>query len=517
MSSHRLVAASDKPTFRNTAPPFSNFDFVDSRYGSQSAIRRILSQARSYGCQTIVVENIPPVGILEEDNKEIAELRSDFQPGNLQRLSFWTEHFTTPEDVATSSTGAFLGYAILKQDLINGYGPIWYVFESVVIQYPHEHNCVHGATEFDVRVCDTYFTVTGILYCQQNGVNKACAQVALRSLLAMHLSSRDISYHNINSLAGVENPSLGLSVGQMRKVFEGCGIGYYDIAYQGLNPEARKHLPPYQKLVYAGIESGGGALLGFRLSGENMEEDVRHIIPLFGHTFNQDAWVPRAESAYFHIGENTRYLPSESWVSSFIGHDDNFGSNFCIPRLYVEPEQVDYVAELYLDGCKYSGVVAESIAVDYLYSVLPELAGNNLSWLTRLITHVRSQEVVLRAIAVTSKEYVKHWQSVKDWDGNQEDKELCNSMKDDLPSLLWLVEISMPELFPSNLHKVGEIVLDATKTRTNERDFSLFVWARVPGSIIPFQELGSDGTPNFGHIRSDLASHVPLYGYEHTL
>ncbi len=242
-----------------------------------------------------------------------------------------------------------------------------------------------------------------------------------------------------------------------------------------------------------------------------MTEEERHIIPLFGHTFNQDAWVPRAESAYFHVGEDTRYLPSESWVSSFIGHDDNFASNFCVPRLYINPDQVDYVAELFLDNCNYSGAVAEIIAVDYLYSILPELSRSPLSWLNRLITYVDGQEVVLRAVTVTADEYIKHWKSITDWEGNKEDENLCDTMKADLPEQLWMVEISVPELFPANLHKVGEIVLDATRPHGTERDFSLFVWARVPGSVLSLQDISSDGIPNFAHIRSELVSHTPLF------
>ena len=61
---------------------------------------------------------------------------------------------------------------------------------------------------------------------------------------------------------------------------------------------------PYQKFLYAGIESGGGALLGFKFGGPGAKGE-KHLIPFFGHTFNKDIWVSNADPAYFHVGEQT--------------------------------------------------------------------------------------------------------------------------------------------------------------------------------------------------------------------
>ncbi len=240
MSSHRLAVASQSPIFINTSPPFSNFDFVDNLFGDRPAIRRILSQARSYGCQTMIIEDIPAKGILAEDNAEISDLFSAFRPGGLKRLSFWKASLSSSENVSEANPDSLLGYAILKQDFSN-----WYVFESVIIKYPHKHNCVHGANEFRVRIADSIFSVRGVLYCQQNGFNKSCAQVALRSLLATRDPFQDISYRQINCWAGVKEPGRGLSVPQMQKVLKNYGIGFYNVDYQqaGLTTEEREKLP----------------------------------------------------------------------------------------------------------------------------------------------------------------------------------------------------------------------------------------------------------------------------------
>ena len=518
MCSHRLAEPSDIQLV-SVAPPFSNFDYVDHEFDGVPSIRRLFSQARSYGCQTLVVETIPPIGVIAEDDAELASLFPDFQRGGLKRVSFWK----TPIENEAALTGAdsrkLLGFAILKRDVVPSRATSrWYVFESVLIKYPHEHNCVRGSKAFHVRVGGRDHSVTGVLYCQQDGLNKSCAQVALRALLGTHFPDRSLSYREINQWAsgGASSfePWNGLNVQQIRRVLDATGVKFLDIDYGGKTPEEREGLPPYQKLVYAGIESGAGALLGFRLRGEGLTTDMRHIIPFFGHTFNQDTWVPHAEAAYFHVGEETRYLPSEAWVSSFIGHDDNFGSNFCVPRHYIGAEQADYVVELLPDGCVYSGSIAEAVAVDYLYSILPELHGNSLPWLGRLVGFVATQQVVLRAICLTAEEYAHHWGRAKDWEGRAENRALLKTVKSQLPQRLWMVEVSAPELFPANLRKVGEIVLDATVQPTSERDFRLFVCARVPGSLLVLKDVSASGIPSFASVGSNLQSHTALFGCE---
>jgi hypothetical protein len=311
----------------------------------------------------------------------------------------------------------------------------WHVFESVFAVTPREHSYVHGTRAYQVVAGQRRFTLSGVLYCQQNALNKACAQVALRSLCSLHLPDTEVSYERINLLArkagGTFDPGKGLGAVQIRAVLQGLGIGFRDVDYTAEPPEYRKELP-YQKLVYAGIESGAGALLGFSLAGPKAAG--RHIIPFFGHTSNQDAWVPNAETEYFHDDENTRYVPSEAWVSSFIGHDDNFGSNFCVPRLYVTSRQVDYVVALLPTGARYCGVVAEAIAVDYLYSILPKLDPSDGRWLGRLIESAGRQDVVLRAVSLTKTEYIRHLRRMTDWSSKSTCPRTCGWSRSLRPS-----------------------------------------------------------------------------------
>ena len=458
------------------------------------------------------MEDIPAEGIVAKENDEIAEYCFDYQMGGLKRLSFWKPSLNDRGEIAGLSRDDLVGYALIKKDIAPSRTvQSWHVFESVFLKYPHEHNYVAGARDFAVRVDATRFEVRGVLYCQQNTLNKACAQVALRSLCSFQVPDLELSFNRINDLAaqvsGPFDPGKGLTVAQIRAVLNGLNIHFHDIDYTLDEDGTLRSDLPYQKFLYAGIESGGGSLLGFQLTGS--EADHRHIVPFFGHTFNQDMWVPNADVAYFKVGEGTRYIPSEAWLSSFIGHDDNFGSNFCVPKLYVRPEHVEYVVELLRGETSYSGTTAEAVGVNYLYSIIDDLGNLTDRWSERLMKYSDNQQVVLRALALKRDEYVRYLRSAQDWHGKREARELREIFAHHLPDWIWVVEVSVPELFPTNLRKLGEIVLDATRPLTATQDYTSFALARLPGVYMLIKKV-DHGKPEFLRVPSKFASHTPL-------
>lgn len=518
LDDHRKTPAEEIEAF-TLAPPFSFFDFIENRFGDYDSIRRIFCLARSFHAESLVFETIPPCGIIAEENEDIQQLFPSYSNTGLIRLSFWKIPVTDPGSSSFLSNDDLAGYAIVKKDTISytsGGLPSshWHVFEAVFPKYDHAHNCVPRPQTYHFSVNGKPFTIWGLLYCQQNSLNKSCAQVAIRSLLSRILPEGDISYRRINKIAGSVHPDFtpqnGLSVRQIRKIFQEFGLLFSDVDYTE-NGDFRKDLP-YQKFAYAGLESGSGALVGFRLTGRNFQEEAKHIIPIYGHTFNKDTLVPNAEISYFRIGENLRYVPSESWTSSFLGHDDNFGPNFSIPRLYLESDKVDYVVEVFRQGICYSGTKAEALAIDILYSLLPCLTECEDKWILRLSAWTKKQQVVLRAQAMTRDEYVSHLRSARDWAGNKEMPEFCDSLANEMALTVWVVEISTPQLFPANERKLGEIVLDATNPLSMEEGASLndvFMFARLPGSYL----FGGDmvgGVPQFTRVESKLKSHTEL-------
>lgn len=519
MDLHRRAMASRVLPFCSD-PPFSCFDWVEANIAQTESIRRCFSLARSLGMRAFIAEDIPAEGIIHEENQELKVLAPDHTMPALKRLSFWTEPISDVAAVFSIDPAALCGYAIVKYDRVPSRSHDgWHVFEAVFRKYPHEHNCVPTQRTYRLRVHETEFTIPGILYAQQNGLNKVCAHVALRTLLSKRVLAGDLSYTEINRLAakampGAYDPAQGLGPPQIRAILRHFKVAFRDIDYaeEEKNSKDIRLTHPFQKFIYAGIESGCGALLGFRMTGPSASSG-KHIIPFFGHTFNKDTWVPDAESAYFDVGGGVGYIPSESWTSSFLGHDDNFGPNLCVPRLYVRPDQAEYVVELLRDGAVYSGVHAEAITLIFLYSLWPHLAKSSNPWMKRLAaaTDHKERRVVLRAVCVSKEAYLEHARGEADWDGKIETASLVTILDQFLPEMLWVVEISLPHLFPANEHKLGEILLNPsipfdTKAPIN---YNLFLLARLPGRIFVLKS-ATGGSPNFMEVPSACESHRAL-------
>lgn len=460
---------------------------------------------------SVVSEEIDAVGLIADENEEIKLIYADHTMDHLRRLTFWKVPITSAADLSHVGSAACIGYALLKQDSTDVLPERkwrWHIFEAVMRPTEFAYSYVPGWNIFKVRCGDEIFEVPGVLYCQQNSLNKACAQVALRSLCSMHVDPAEVSFRRINELAGHSpfDPGQGLEVRQIQAVLNGFEILYTAIDYNTVAAEDRAAFA-YQKFVYAGIESGAGALLGFSV-GPNA---TYHIIPFFGHTLDRDAWVPNAEATYFQIGDETKYIPSESWVSNFVGHDDNFGSNYAIPRVYITPEQAQYVASLYPRPVQYGGVEAEALAVNMLYSVRRKIIPSDLRWHRRAFTAINDQNIVLRPIVISREKYIRHLRDSVDWQQNRESNEVCDGLQTSLPDHLWLVELSVPELFSANLRKLGEILLDASIGLNSDDESRRFILARLPGSYIVQAGADNDGTPKFKFGPSEIKSHTALY------
>lgn len=456
--------------FVNLKRPFSCFGFVEERFGGAPTIHRCFSLARSAECACCIVEQLEDLGLLQDDTNELIQMGYECRPENV-RISFWKKSVETKEDIALLTDEDLYGYAIVRCDGYNSDVPKWYVFEAVLLKYEHKHNCVAYPGVYSLSVGDKSFKITGVMYCQQNELNKRCAQVSLRALLSRVVPGRDVSYAKINNIVSrfckskneEFNPSDGMKVEQIQAVLKAFGIQFKDVDYQCSN-ECESNLKrdlPYSKFLYAGVESGLGALLGFRV--HDKKENTRHIIPIFGHTFNKDSWVSDARRFYFNDKDsNSAYMPSDSWTSSFIGHDDNLGANFCVPRAYVLQDDVDYIVELYRPGVVYSGAIAEAIAFQVLKHLEDQLDTDN-EWISRFLNALDEGNVVLRSVSIEKEKYLEHLRDMRDWKGFRESRDTVKGFRQmKLPSVLWAVEVSLPQLFPATERKIGEIVLDAT-------------------------------------------------------
>lgn len=524
------TAPGNKPKFSPLKRPYSNFDFVEREFDGIASLRRILSQVRQHEGQTMVWEEIQDSEDLKQENEDInIRLRCpNFKPLRTVRLSFFKKNFTTKRGLEHTTEGDFLGYAIIRKICIPCRGDKTWIFESVLKPSQHTNNYIRGDQEWVCSVGGHDFRVRGYLYAQQNTITNVCAHVALRTAVRQFRQD-DMTYREMNELMGVDHVNKkvgdksGLSTRDMIKVLESTGARCMVVNYT--TPGGDKDKIPFQKILYGSIESGFPAIVIFQTADE---PNVCHAIPVFGHTFNRDTWVYRAEPAYFQVGPKTLYIPSESWVSMYIAHDDNWGSNFCIPRGYLHTRRYcDWVASdaksCFMDaGCvayvigtrprdvEMNPIQAEVIGADYLFSMLPQLPDlKHNVWRRRLLEYSNDKQLVLRPVLVRGKQYSEHLSKIRDWDKNQ--LKFLLPIDDDW--WLWIVELSVPELFSANLRKVGEVVLRAEYKPTHFRDFKTFLFARVPG-FFAFYVSGEPQNPDYEFIPCDLTSHVELYGCE---
>ncbi|MEP6668564.1 MAG: hypothetical protein ABJF10_05390 [Chthoniobacter sp.] len=328
-----------------------------------------------------MLEEIRASGAVADENREIRRLYPKYKMRALVRISFWKSKLRKSRLTAVKDDDC-VGYALLKREYCPNHprGPeyedSWHVFEAVFSRPEHPHNYTPCDQQFHFALGGRQIHINGVLYGQQNGLNKVCAQVALRSLCATYLRDAELTYSKINQLAGGTakyTPHGGLDKNQIRSVLTGLNIPFFDFDYTELaesskSPETQL---PFQRIIYSGIESGTGALLGFTMSGPDAG-GLRHIIHCYGHTFNADTWAAVADGDYFHVGEVIKHIPSDAWMSSFIAHDDNYGSNLCVPKTYLRADQANYALLLLPMGFHYNGIYAEA-AGSYYFSSLARI------------------------------------------------------------------------------------------------------------------------------------------------
>jgi hypothetical protein len=487
---------------------FSNFLFVDQNYAAHAVVRRIFSLARKRGFQSVLIEELSAYdcATIADEDAALAKRQPDFTGSLVHRLSFLR---SLPNQAAALSD--FIGGAILKSDSFSGLPqPRRHVYEAVMPppRGASENNFIHCARRYEFRTSAGEFSVDGVLYAQQNDLTFVCAHVALRTALASVLPDGDVAYGQINQLAGVDHETVqvgnggrGLDPAQMEAVLNALNIAYEKIIHE---PHQQLNLPTdYQRHLYGCIESGAPALLGFEFDDPAAlpGEAGRHIIPVFGHTFNEDAWVPEAQRSYFASGLS--YYPSESWLSAFVAHDDNFGPYYCLPRNFLRKENFRIILALKRFPTLFSSLEAETLAFGYAQILSKIFDKTGHDWFDRFSIFARLGSLVIRAQCLTRDDYLAHLGALEDWQGRRLEDWLRTYFRNSLPDYFWMAELSAPELFTATRHKFGELLIAAD--RQPATDLSLLLAARLPGHAL----LRHGGNLTVQH--TGLAGHSQLF------
>lgn len=538
--------------------PFSNFSFIDRHFSTTGCLRRIMSQVRRHGGKTMVFEKLDVTKALDlsEENEDIRLRVPSFKSSKAFRLSFFNKSFNTLNALDSVKPSDIIGYAIVKKDElpdkvdehpVNGIR----IYESVIRGSERPNNFIRGAQKWKFSVNGFPLEVNGYLYAQQNALTNCCAHVALRTVAAGFHRAGDMTYREMNQLSGINKGEIeglpdglpaidhinrkisvhgGLCPIEMAHILDAIGAKCFRMEYMDVqNPLT----PPFENYLYGSLESGYPAIVGFESGPEQ-----HHAIPVFGHTFNEDTWVPSAERTYFRIGEKTVYIPSHSWLSTFIGHDDNHGSNFCIPRHFLrtrpacdkveKPEVVPckresrcvaYVIGTFPGTVKVDSAEAEAMGVDYLEPLLKQLLEQGQEWLKRLRAYFKGAFSVFRPVLIDSQQYIKHLGLVTDWEGNKiakaDIRAIDNIFQEYKLNHLWMIELSVPNLFEGNRRKIAEVLITAEIEADPDHRFDNYIMARLPGWFAFLKNVDGSG-PRFMFRSSIVKSHVELYLCEET-
>ncbi|MDB6041372.1 MAG: hypothetical protein JWM99_5213 [Verrucomicrobiales bacterium] len=484
---------------------FSNFIYIDRNYDSNLVLRRIFSLARKLQFRSLLVEQIDGADckLLDEENEQLAVRKSAFKGSIVHRLSFFKNAKGTHPNADD-----FLGYVIYKRDFFSDVAsPTVHIFESVTRPFRQkaQNNFIEPLRKYRVNTCIGAFEVEGVLYAQQNALTFVCAHVALRTVLASVLPAGDVSYRVLNDLVGVDHKTRqlgGLGPVDFEKIFSHFGLHFQKSIHE---PSQNLILPTdYQRDLYGLIESGVPAILGFELGSPQTAGAVpqRHAIPVIGHTFNEDTWLPQADQAYF--GGRLAYYPSENWLSTFVIHDDNFGPYLCLPRHFLKKDNFRLLYGIKKQHTEFSAVQAEAFAFDCFLAIAKHMSAGG-EWFVRFSSFAIRNWLVLRTMLVEKAQYLGHLRLLRDWEGNPLQQSAISEIETLLPDSFWMIEASAPELFASSRRKFGEILLNKDKPLSS--GFELIIAARLPGLMA----LAESGKLRVEKI--SLVGHSSLFTY----
>ena len=210
-------------------------------------------------------------------------------------------------------------------------------------------------------------------------------------------------------------------------------------------------------------------ILGVEYWNSDEEKMVGHVVSVLGHTLNSDRWEPEARIGYGDIAKKP-YIPATGWVGHYIINDDNLGMYLTLPSDMLrnhpsEPPQENpnlhatMAIAIVPKDVRITGWLAEQIAMRKIQGHIRDVfVSFPFVWLKRLVE--QPKYIVSRTLLQTKESYIEHIKSLS----NDRLIDLTSEIQQQLnhlPNYVWVSEITLPELYTGNKHKVGDIVIRA--------------------------------------------------------
>lgn len=501
---------------------------------SRRPFHRLCTLMRKMNVKTVLIEDILPSLILDLEN-EVNALNTYYgQPIDVKthRFTFLSVEVRNTEEIRSLKNENFLASALLVNFLDPDPAIGWrsYLYNAIVTEpkiiehpkfgnLPLLNNYVHIQKTFDCEVGITQeekrsFKIRGTFFCQQNGLTSVCAHAALCMTLNNFLD-KPVAPEQINQRIGVNHAEKKLSShpideNELGKILEQYGLSVVLLDFLN-NPEWE-----YDEYIYRFIESKFPVLLVFSTGGP-----AYHVVPILGHTLNSDMWRPEAVTGYLAPGSRLeQYKGASSWIDHFIIHDDNYGMYFCLLvdslKRITLPKYDPSFRACYAIAIVPSGVTTFSWEAEWASIAVFE---DMLSWFVKTSVPVddwtvRLAEIplyrVVRTFLVKKEDYRKSLDK-EDFDGNVFSGEDKDELTKDLPEIFWLSEITLPDLYSANKHKIIDVFYGSDHPRLTDLKNIFKRWhqIRFPYKLIKRVENGDHEL-----IPMSVKSHYPLLTFE---
>jgi hypothetical protein len=556
-----------------TAEKFSFFfELIAPRFSGEfrncGAIHRICSLLRKMGVTHFVEEELEKTGEIQEEIEDVSR-RCDapLRSASFERFSFFYAPNDVPKDrldLKQREDKLFLGYMVIARLELPDGAVRSYILEAVIAPpgkcsekpspdsngrpkrspvlnyvlnyYLHAHKVFPSV--IGTRSENYPFEVDGAFFCQQNNLTHVCAHACLRMALntTWHTVGIKISNRQINETLGIDHTAGrtvkgGLRVEQIELVLKNFGLFPYA---QDFLTHAEVD---YAEYLYPFVESGNPVILSFHPT-----YDSGHVVTIIGHTMNSDRWDCEAHLAY-DPGSRPFELfhASSTWVDHFLINDDNFGMYTALPVGYLRnpirprydpTRRARWVVSVFPSASAVLPYVAELYAVEKSVVSLRKLEGGKDSagrplletiprnrWLSRLIAQSKepTKRLVARTVLTEKGEYVaflRRISDLKDSEGSQLRPEDISDVESLLPVKFWVTEMTLPDLYTANKHKLGDMIHnETTSTPSTDPPGILYNTPEYVWGWLPCVEI-----PKVDDLRSwPLRGHVPLLRSSHVL
>jgi hypothetical protein len=420
-----------------------------------------------------------------------------------------------------------LGYAVIVKVKEGTQNKVTFMLESVVrppsvvillkngeifiepITNYYLHNSKSFETVLGTQEHSRTFALPGSFFTQQNGLTSVCSHAALRTAVNSSgmLNVQKLTNRSINDLLGLTdyNPSEGIRQEQIQDVLLKLGFNFHSANF------LQNTAIEYDHFLYPSLESGFPTILGLQRWDADNKSIIGHVVTVLGHTMNSDRWEPEARRGYGNY-PITPYIPTAEWCCHYIISDDNYGMYGTLPteslRNFIVPtknpnQHVSMAISIVPRDVALPGYHAEQLA---MYKAKYLINNVSLKQPRKWHDRMKGKDIVCRTLLLTKNVYLEFIRSHNDKITEEQEKCL-----DSLPEYVWVSEVSLPNIFTGNKHKLGDVVIRANTTREEyEREESLaFAW--FPG----FVQLGHQL-----NWKEDWAieNHIPIFRYkEHPL